>query len=296
MDRFVHLRDYRLMVCQDERCRYAVLPNQLGTHLAGVKHRLLPAERQAVRCEIASWGDLFQNESDLEGLRVPCNVPAAFPCLTTYTDGKRCRHVNAAGESCLYICRDRSMMQKHCRTQHGWVNEWRKGSKIANRRRAGLSTSRPWTDGVSCQRFFIHGPRQEYFEVQAADQPAEDDETPQTAESKWNQARAQLTQSWNAVQAAQERAIREGRPDEVNPWLERTGWEPYLAGLDHKQLVRRVTKPDEEEDPVNWVIWQIMDELIRYAKESVKHRVGVFVRLEAIRTEKHQTRHHPLQP
>ena len=112
----MYLRDYRLMICRDERCQYAVLPSQLDTHLAGVKHRLLPAERQAVRREVASWEDLFQNESDLEGLRVPCDVPPAFPCLTTYTDGKRCRHVDAAGGRCLYICRDRSMMQKHCRT------------------------------------------------------------------------------------------------------------------------------------------------------------------------------------
>ena len=56
-----------------------------------------------------------------------------------------------------------------------------------------------------------------------------------------------------------------------------------------------MTKPDEEEEPVNWVIWQIMGELIRYSQHSVKDRMGVFVRLEAIRTEKHQTRYHSLQ-
>ena len=39
-----------------------------------------------------------------------------------------------------------------------------------------------------------------------------------------------------------------------------------------------------------------MGELIQYCQRSVKHRVGVFVRLEAIRTEKHQTRYQPLQP
>lgn len=115
MDRFVHLRDYRLMVCRDEGCRYAVLPSQLDTYLAGVKHRLPPAERQAVRREVASWGDLFQNERDLEGLRASCDVPPAFPCLTTYTDGKRYRQMDAAGGRCRYICRDRSMMQKHYR-------------------------------------------------------------------------------------------------------------------------------------------------------------------------------------
>jgi hypothetical protein len=60
--------------------------------------------------------------------------------------------------------------------------------------------------------------------------------------------------------------------------------------------VQCVIKPNEEEESVNWVIWQTMGELIQYSQRSVKHRVGVFVRLEAIRTEKHQTRYQPLQP
>ena len=100
-----------------------------------------------------------------------------------------------------------------------------------------------------------HRPAQEYFEVQASDRPAAADEkTAQTTLSEWDQARTQLTRSWNAVQAGQERTIREGRPDEFNPWLERTGWEPYLAGLDHAPLVRCVRTPDEEDEPVNAVI------------------------------------------
>src|SRR4051812_4465535 len=189
MDRFVHLSEYQLVVCQDETCRYAVLPSQLDTHLASARHRLPPAERLAVQREMASWKDLFQSECDLEGLRVPCNVPPPFSCLTTYTDGKRCSHMDLTGERCGYVCRDRSRMQMHCRVQHGWVNSWRKGPKTADRRRAGLSTSRPWMDGVHCQRFFTHGPRQEYFEVQAPDQPADDDEISPITRSKWNQAR-----------------------------------------------------------------------------------------------------------
>ena len=39
-----------------------------------------------------------------------------------------------------------------------------------------------------------------------------------------------------------------------------------------------------------------MGELIQQCQRSVNHRVGVFVRMEAIRTEKHQTRYRPLQP
>ncbi len=96
-----------------------------------------------------------------------------------------------------HIVRTDEWIKKHYRTEHGLENEWKRGRKTADR-------------------------------------PAEDDETPQTAESNWNQARSQLTQSWAGVQTAQERAIRERRPGEVNPWLERAGWEPYLAGLDNK--------------------------------------------------------------
>jgi hypothetical protein len=65
------------------------------------------------------------------------------------------------------------------------------------------------------------------------------------------------------VQDAAARIVQDGAADEVNPWLERTGWQPYLAGLDRTQLVRCVRAPDEEEEPVNAMIWQIMDELIR---------------------------------
>jgi hypothetical protein len=39
-----------------------------------------------------------------------------------------------------------------------------------------------------------------------------------------------------------------------------------------------------------------MDRLTRFSQASVIERVRVFVRLEVIRTEKHQTRFQPLQP
>jgi len=39
-----------------------------------------------------------------------------------------------------------------------------------------------------------------------------------------------------------------------------------------------------------------MDGMIRFSQKSVTKRVGVFVRMEAIRTEMHQTRFQPLQP
>ena len=39
-----------------------------------------------------------------------------------------------------------------------------------------------------------------------------------------------------------------------------------------------------------------MARLTRFSQTSAIKRVGVFVRLEAVRTEKHQTQYKPLQP
>jgi hypothetical protein len=61
-----------------------------------------------------------------------------------------------------------------------------------------------------------------------------------------------------------------------------------------------VAKPDprsdNEAEPVEAAIWAAMAGLTQFSQASVIKRVGVFVRLEAISTEKHQTRFQPLQP
>jgi len=215
MEYFIHLRDYNVIVCR--KCRYAVLPSRLDTHLASPKHRVEARRRAEIGQEVGTWTGLLRNEADLERFHVPRDSPPAFEALETHQNGRRCR-------TCPYIACTNQGIQQHCRDQHQWVNPWRSGVKSADRRRAGQSLERPWVEDVVCQRFFVTGPRQEYFEVQPADRLADDDEAPQATQSKWDQARRQLTQSWNAVQAAQERTIREGQPDEVNPWLERTGW------------------------------------------------------------------------
>lgn len=49
-------------------------------------------------------------------------------------------------------------------------------------------------------------------------------------------------------------------------------------------------------EPGEAAMWAAMDGLMRFSQASVMERVGVFVRLEAIRTKKQQTRYQPLQP
>ena len=38
-----------------------------------------------------------------------------------------------------------------------------------------------------------------------------------------------------------------------------------------------------------------MDEMIKHCQHTATTRVSIFVRFEAVRTEKHQTRYQPLQ-
>jgi hypothetical protein len=51
---------------------------------------------------------------------------------------------------------------------------------------------------------------------------------------------------------------------------------------------------NDEAEPVEAAIWAALAGLTRSIQKSVIEPIGVFVRLEAIRTEKHQTRFQPL--
>jgi hypothetical protein len=109
---------------------------------------------------------------------------------------------------------------------------------------------------------------------------------------------------WERVEKRAASTIQAGERDEVNPWVERTQWLPYLVGMERADLMACIKEPvaeldlrsDDEAKPVEAAIWEAMDRLTRFSQASVIERVGVFVGLEVIRTEKHQTRYQPLQP
>jgi hypothetical protein len=69
----------------------------------------------------------------------------------------------------------------------------------------------------------------------------------------------------------------------------------YLVGIERPNLLACVEEPvsnadprkDEEAEPVEAAIWAAMDRLVRFSQASVIDQISVFVRLEAIRTEKY---------
>jgi len=168
---------------------------------------------------------------------------------------------------------------------------------------------------VQCQRLFTQGRGSQYFEVRQPEETPEDrqQEPVASGEALWTQVRSKMAAQWAEIEKKAHDTIQAGEEDEVNPWLERTQWQPYLSGLRRPDLLECIREPivarpdgrdrrsrrqmeEEPEEPVERAIWEAMDELARISQASVTERVGVFVRLEAIRTEKHQTRYQPLQP
>ncbi|KAK5004042.1 hypothetical protein LTR60_006656, partial [Cryomyces antarcticus] len=146
------------------------------------------------------------------------------------------------------------------------------------------------------QYFEVRQPGQEHTQAQAQAQAQAPGEGGNSREEIWAKLRQKLMITRRSIEDKARSTIQEGEADEVNPWLERAQWHRYLVGLERPELMSCVEEPVKEEEPVEAVVWETMDGLVRFCQQSVQARVGVFVRMEAIRTEKHQTRYQPLQP
>ncbi|GME31054.1 uncharacterized protein LTHEOB_12917 [Neofusicoccum parvum] len=79
-----------------------------------------------------------------------------------------------------------------------------------------------------------------------------------------------------------------------------TQWLPYLARLNRDELLASIEEPnanlDRPEEPAVAAIWKAIDDVARIGQQAVTQRVGIFIRMELMRTEKHQNQYHPLQP
>ncbi|KAI1522050.1 hypothetical protein PtrSN002B_012263 [Pyrenophora tritici-repentis] len=158
---------------------------------------------------------------------------------------------------------------------------------------------------VHCQRLFSSRHGSQYFEVQAPSQDGEGPEiVPVDGAAAWARVGEQMAKAWADIEKRAQTTIQEGERDEVNPWLERTQWLPYLVGMERPDLLACIEEPvaepdarqEQQAEPVEAAIWAAMDGLARFSQASIIDRIGVFIRLEAIRTEMHQTRFQPLQP
>jgi uncharacterized protein (DUF2225 family) len=80
MNPFIHLPKYSVVVCK--KCKYAVLPSQIDTHLKNrKKHGYDKGQRQAIIQEVAKIPGLIQSEVQLEAFQFPPKTAIGIPEL-----------------------------------------------------------------------------------------------------------------------------------------------------------------------------------------------------------------------
>nr|GEZ17793.1 RecQ helicase L2 [Tanacetum cinerariifolium] len=290
---FEHVVEYALAVCRE--CRHGVLPSHVKSHV----QRAHPAKRKqakAIAEEVGSWAGLIQYASELE---VPSQVIKPIHQLPVYEDGLMCQ---VDPDHCRRVFRKPEGIRKHWRNVHSWSAAEKGGHPTRVQQKDIQERISKHSKKVHCQRLLVQGQGSQYFEVH---QPGDGgpDVVPD-GDAAWVQVGEKMARAWANIEARRQTTIQEGERDEVNPWLERTQWLPYLVGMERPELLACVEEPVAEPDPrqeqpaepVEAAMWEAMDGLARFSQRSVIERIGVFVRLEAIRTEKHQTRYQPLQP
>ncbi len=295
---FKHLVEYALLVCRE--CRHGVLPSQVKSHLQRA-HRVKRKQAEVVADEVSSWARLIEYASELE---VPRQAIKPIPQLPVYTDGLMCR---IHPDHCRQIFRSERVIKNHWRDAHSWSPAEKGGRPSGVEQKKIQDRVNKNCKNIHCQRLLVQGQGSQYFEVH---QPGDSspDVVPVNGDAAWAQVGEEMARAWANIETRAQNTIQEGERDEVNPWLERTQWLPYLVGMERPELMACIEEPvaeldprgrhgdEQRAEPVEAAMWEAMDGLARFSQASVIHQIGVFVRLEAIQTEKHQTRFQPLQP
>ncbi|KAI0616127.1 DUF3505 domain-containing protein, partial [Pyrenophora tritici-repentis] len=87
--------------------------------------------------------------------------------------------------------------------------------------------------GAPKPRLFSSRHGSQYFEVQAPSQDGEGPEiVPVDGAAAWARVGEQMAKAWADIEKRAQTTIQDGERDEVNPWLERTQWLPYLVGME----------------------------------------------------------------
>jgi superfamily II DNA helicase RecQ len=283
---FIVLREYGLIVCK--ACKYAVWPKEVERHLSGGHHRVQKKQRDQIIAEVGLWQGLVMNGEQLE---LPDYLPAPVPELALH-DGLLC---TVEPDICQGVFRSKKRLQIHLQQQHGgWTA-------------TGLSHGRPLTKHekqeadqrfekahakIHCQRFF--GSRHGSHFIRIVHPGVEEDTGPKDL---WESLQERAHKAYEEKIQQSKEIIEEGEEDDVNPWLSRTKWHKYLKKLKPEDMMAAVAPPSqdpEEPEPYETVIWKAMTDVAQISQMTVS-KAGVFVRMEAVRSEKHQTRYTPLE-
>ncbi|EDN06580.1 predicted protein [Histoplasma mississippiense (nom. inval.)] len=186
-------------------------------------------------------------------------------------------------------------MRKHWQNKHSWSPYPSRGRTAPQKRTAAQDEVDRSCQKVQFQQVFASRKGSHYIQIQTKETikhtgTPDQNRASQVIDEKERFYQEQQRQTSNVIQA--------GEHDEANPWLRRTRWPVYLTNIAPNDLVNCVQRPDDDTTCPNELaaraIWEAMGQVARTSQRVIT-RLGHFVRIEAIRTERHQTRHTPLQ-
>ena len=265
MNPFIHLPNYRVIVCTGPECKYAVLPIHVGQHLSSTRHNYNKEQREQVIKEIGQIGGLIQDQKGLESFTFPQPSSPAIPELKAANpSGFKCR-------LCKYVICHRQLIQDHCRKVHKWKNERKKG-RPSNRKRQ-TEPEWPWISGVHCQQIFKQGPKSGFFEVRKEGAVQEREPEP----GVWAKVQRMTAERLEHIEKKAKEKVEEANENaEPNPWLKRVGWVRHLKGKNPNQLQAAVEPANVSEEPELQAIIESFGRVVSTAQcIAVPETVGI---------------------
>jgi hypothetical protein len=257
MEPFVHLAEYPFVICTI--CKIGIVANEVVQHTKRHGH-ISRQKAKSINQTVQAIPDMIKDQAGLQQWTFPGPDMEPIPHIEApMQDGLGCN-------SCPYIVRDKRQMQKHCRQEHGWVNDWKKGGDVVRRAQQERPPV-PWRTGVSCQRWCTWGYGKRWFEVgRGRDEPLE----PGPIEGdEWDRVAQVFSQMHEEDEKAFESEAKAPIKDdddknEAAEWLRRCGWAHHLRGVDKEQL-QKTLEPIRDDESVLQRMWDVLDRVLENA-------------------------------
>ena len=282
--------EFPIIICK--QCQIGVRPSEISRHIQGAQHRLgLPTGRQ-LQHAIQQWNRV----QECEHWEVPNTVHDPIHGLPVHTDGLLCTRTSECG----YVVRSVDVMKRHWREKHGWKPSSSKVRPRTAARDSAQQQVQQFSRAVVYQQAFNQGTGRHYIHVQGRGHRITRTSDPvEEPIQQASQIHAELDKMEELYRQYIDRPIQieAGQRDEANPWLRRTQWAVYLAGLNPDDLVQCVQQPDPEdrskEALTTAAIWDSMAAVARMS-QKVSARVGHTIQIEAVRVERDKIPTKPL--
>lgn len=285
---FTPPQHHPVVVCS--QCKIGVRPKETHAHLNNQHKKLTPAIRQQIASVVQQWDRAAECDSYVPPASLPIPIagiatyPDALICAIQPLDPRRAHHTRSV-DVCRYIARTLPTMKKHWRLSHPEL--------LQN----GVPATAQPTTQVACQKVFTSGIGSHYVMIEAQPAPPSTDSTPMPT------APDPLSAQFDRLAAlgdptTDRRDIDTAQADEANPWLRRTQWAEYLKGSDPDDLIQCVRRPEHgdplESERTAAVVWDAL-EAVTYRSQRVTALTGHTIRIAAIRVQRDQLPHKPLQ-